>query len=71
MLEVVGQYGPGYLKPSYNEGRVPLLEKGKKRTDFYKCSFILKKKQVRAPEIEQLGIHSIQQKDGSQVRKIV
>lgn len=29
MLEAVGQYGPGYVKPSYHDVRVPLLEKAK------------------------------------------
>jgi hypothetical protein len=29
MLEAVGQYGPGYVKPSYHAVRVPLLEKAK------------------------------------------
>jgi hypothetical protein len=33
MLEAVGQYGPGYVKPSYHEVRVPLLEKAKKSVD--------------------------------------
>jgi hypothetical protein len=33
MLEAVGQYGPGYVKPSYHDVRVPLLEKAKKSVD--------------------------------------
>jgi hypothetical protein len=33
MLEVVGQYGPGYVKPSYHDVRVSLLEKAKKSVD--------------------------------------
>jgi hypothetical protein len=33
MLEAVGQYGPGYVKPSYNDVRVPLLEKAKNSVD--------------------------------------
>jgi hypothetical protein len=33
MLEAVGQYGPGYVKPSYHDVRVSLLEKAKKSVD--------------------------------------
>jgi hypothetical protein len=33
MLEAVGQYGPGYVKPSYHDVKVPLLEKAKKSVD--------------------------------------
>jgi hypothetical protein len=33
ILEAVGQYGPGYVKLSYHDVRVPLLEKAKKSVD--------------------------------------
>jgi hypothetical protein len=33
MLEAVEQYGHGYVKPSYHDVRVPLLEKVKKSVD--------------------------------------
>jgi hypothetical protein len=33
MLEAVGQYGPGYGKPSYHDVTAPLLEKAKKSVD--------------------------------------
>jgi hypothetical protein len=33
MLEAVEQYGHGYVKPSYHDVRMPLLEKVKKSVD--------------------------------------
>jgi proline dehydrogenase len=33
MLEALGQYGPGYVKHSYHDVRVPLLEKAKNSVD--------------------------------------
>jgi hypothetical protein len=33
MLEAVGQYGPGYVKHSYHDVRVALLEKAKNSVD--------------------------------------